>query len=210
MDNVDQSSEILNLISGGMRPGLRWFPEDVSIFNLAMNLVGMANTDGGLVVLGVSPSQAELVGVSDPEAAYERVFQAALLAEPTLVLPIPHSVTVQKPGMLNTVNLILVTVPSGLPHVYSLDGRYFGQQGAQTNPLPARQLYKLLNQRSAVQFETRLIPEATLADLNDEQVMDYAERVGNVPNGDLRRSFEFLIRRGCLKRVDNEIQLTYA
>ena len=210
VDKVDYSSEILALISGGMGPCLQWFPEDIPLSNLAMALVGMANSDGGTVILGVSPRMGKLVGVINSEAACERIFQAALLADPILVLPVPRQVAVRQPGMLNPVNLILVSVPAGLPYVYSLDGRYFGRQGTQTNPLPARQLYKLLNLRGTVQFESRLIPEASLSDLDDEQVIAYAHQVGAVPEGDLQGSFEFLVRRGCLKRVQAEIQLTYA
>jgi ATP-dependent DNA helicase RecG len=208
--SVDQSSEIIQLIAYGMGPTLQWFPEDVPLSTLAMSLVGMANSNGGLVILGVSPHLGELVGVNDLDAANERVFQAALLADPTLVLPIPRQVRVIKPGTRETVVVLLVSVPSGLPNVYSLEGRYLGRQGTQTNPLPARQLYKLLNQRGTVRFETRLVAGATLTDLDEAKVADYAYRVGNVPEGDLPRSIEFLIRRGCLQRVENEIQLTYA
>ena len=207
---VDNSSGILELLSGGMGPSLQWFPEDVSLSSLATTLVGMANSDGGTVILGVSPRVGELVGVNDPEAAFERVFQSAILADPTLVLPIPRQVTAQRPGMLKPVNLVLINVPSGLPHVYSLDGRYFGREGTQTNPLPARQLYKLFHQRGTFQFESRVIPEASLTDLDDDKVMSYAHITGNVPQDDLGKSYEFLVRRGCLKRVGNELQLTYA
>ncbi len=207
---VDNSSEILSLLSRGMGPSLQWFPEDVPLSSLAATLVGMANSDGGTVILGVSPRVGELVGVNDPEAACEHVFQAAILADPTLVLPIPRHVTAQKAEMQKPVNLIIINVPAGLPHVYSLDGRYFGREGAQTNPLTARQLYKLFHQRGTVQFESRVIPEASLSDLDEDIVMTYADRIGNVPPGDLKKSYEFLVRRGCLKRAGNELQLTYA
>jgi ATP-dependent DNA helicase RecG len=155
-------------------------------------------------------TKGRLVGVFDPQAACDRVFQAALLSDPTLVLPVPRQVDVQKPGMPRPVVLVLVNVPSGLPHVYSLDGRYFGRQGAQTNPLPPRQLYRLLNQRGTVQFESRLVPEAGLNDLDQSQILAYAEQIGHVPGGDLERAYEFLIRRGCLKRIKEEYQLTNA
>jgi ATP-dependent DNA helicase RecG len=207
---IDQNSDILSLISAGMGPCLHWFPEDVPVSTLAMTLVGMANSEGGMVILGVSPRAGELVGIRDPGAASERVFQAALLADPTLVLPVPRQEAIHKTGQSKPINLILVTVPSGLPHVYSLDGRYFGRQGAQSAPLPARQLYKLLNQRGTVQFETRPLPEANLADLDESQVNAYAHQVGNVPEGDMERACDFLVRRGCLKRIGDEIQLTYA
>jgi ATP-dependent DNA helicase RecG len=207
---TDYSAEIISLLSGGMGPSLHWFPEDVPLSSLATTLVGMANNEGGMVILGVSPRAGELVGVNDKDAACERVFQAALLVDPTLVLPIPRQVTAQKMGELKPVNLILINVPAGLPYVYCLDGRYLGREGTQTNPLSARQLYKLLHQRGTVQFESRGIPEAGLHDLNEIEVMAYAHDAGNVPTGDLEKSYEFLVRRGCLKRVGNALQLTYA
>lgn len=207
---MDNSSEILSLLSSGMGPSLQWFPEDVSLSTLASTLVGMANSNGGTVILGVSPRVGELVGVNDPETACDRVFQSAILAEPTLVLPIPRKVTAQKAWMLKPVNLVMINVPSGLPHVYSLDGRFFGREGTQTNPMPPRQLYKLFHQRGTFQFESRVIPEASLTDLDEDKVISYAHISGNVPPGDLGKSFEFLVRRGCLKRVGDEFQLTYA
>ena len=207
---TDNSDEILTLLSGGMGPLLHWYPEDVPLSTLAMTLVGMANSEGGMVILGVSPRVGEPVGIKDSEVACERVFQAALLADPTLVLPIPRLVSAHKPGKLNPVNLIQIIVPAGLPHVYCLDGRYLGREGTQTNPLSARQLYKLLHQRGTVQFESRVIPEAGLQDLNNDEVMAYAHTVGNIPLDDLDRAYEFLVRRGCLKRVGDELQLTYA
>jgi ATP-dependent DNA helicase RecG len=207
---VDSMAEIKTLLTAGMGPSLQWFPEEVSLSSLAAALVGMANTEGGTVILGVSPRVGELIGVKDPEAACERVFQAAFLADPTLVLPIPRKVMVQKQGMLNPVDLIVVSVPAGLPHVYSLDGRYLGREGAQTNPLSARKLYKLLHQRGTVQFESRPVPDAKLADLDDDQVMAYAQAIGFVPAHDLVKAYELLIRRGCLVRVGSDLQPTYA
>ena len=207
---LDYSAEILTLLSGGMGPLLHWFPEDVPLSSLAMTLVGMANNDGGTVILGVSPRAGELVGVNDPDAACEHVYQAALLVDPTLVLPIPRHIAAQKSGMPKPVNLILINVPAGLPYVYCLDGRYLGREGTQTNPLSARRLYKLLHQRGMVQFESRVIPDAGLHDLNENEVMAYAHDAGNVPPDDLEKSYEFLVRRGCLKRMGDELQVTYA
>ncbi len=207
---ADNSAEILTLLSGGMGPSLQWFPEDVPLSSLAGTLVGMANSEGGAVILGVSPRAGELVGVSDTEAAIERIFQATITTDPTLVLPIPRQVTAQRAGMLKPVNLILINVPAGLPHVYSLDGRYFGRDGTQTSPLHARHLYKLLQQRGTVQLESRVIPEANLTDLDADKVITYTHDAGNVPPDDLEKSYDFLVRRGCLKRTGNELQLTYA
>lgn len=207
---MDQSTEIITLLSGGMGPRLHWFPEDVSLSALATTLVGMANSDGGTVIIGVSPRAGELVGIKNPEATFEHVFQASFLIDPTLVLPLPFLVEAQKTGMEEPVNLIQIDIPAGLPYVYCLDGRYLGREGTQTNPLSARQLYKLLHTRGTMQFESRVIAEAGISDLNEDEIKAYAHAAGNVPVDDRDRAFEFLVRRGCLKRVGNELQVTYS
>jgi len=193
-----------------MSSTLHWFPEDVPVAVLASTLVGMANSEGGIVIIGVSPHAGELIGVSDPQSVYEKIFQAAILSEPTLVLPIARQVTARSAGMQMPVNLLIITVPTGLPHVYSLDGRYLGRDGAHTSPLPARRLYKLVNERSFVQFESRLVPDAGLDDLDTDSILDYAHTVGGIPSDDLEKSYDFLVKRGCLKRVGDELKLTYA
>ncbi len=204
----EDTNDLLRQISAGMGPVLHWFAEDVPASTLAMTLVGMANCDGGTVILGVSSRSGELVGVSDMDAVLERVFQAAFMADPALVLPMPQRV---KAGdSEDAVELVIVTVPAGLPHVYSLEGRYFGREGKQTNPISARQLYRLLHQRGTVQFEARIVADASLDDLDGEQVMAYAQQAGNISTGDFARAYEFLVRRGCLIRVGEELQLSYA
>jgi ATP-dependent DNA helicase RecG len=210
LDKLDNSTDILTLLSGGMGPFLHWFPEDVPLSTLATTLVGMANSEGGTIIIGVSPRAGALVGIKDTDTTFERVFQAAFLIDPTLVLPIPQLITAQKTEMEKPINLIQINIPAGLPHVYCLDGRYLGREGTQTNPLSARQLYKLLHTRGTVQFESRVIPEAGLPDLNVDEIMAYAHNAGNVPLVNLDRSLEFLLRRGCLKRAGNELQVTYA
>lgn len=179
---------------------LHWFPEDVSVSRLATILVGMANTDGGLVILGVAPRAREILGVSHPAEAQDHIFQAALLADPPLVLPLPELV----PAGENSV--LLMRVPEGLPHVYSLDGRFWGREGTQTNPLSARRLRQLLVERGVVQFESRVPPDAALADLDTNQIDTYlqaSQRTGEDPH-------LFLLRRGCLMRVEGELCPTYA
>lgn len=193
-----------------MSSSLHWFPEDVHISSLGSTLVAMANSGGGTVILGVSPRLGELVGVSDLQAVKEKIYQAAILAEPTLVLPLARQVLVQSTGVKKSVNLILVSVPPGLPHVYSFDGRFFGRDGSHNSPLPARHLYKLLDERGYIQFETRLVTDASLSDLDAESVLAYAQTVGNVPPHDLVTAYDFLVKRGCLKRHEDDLSVTYA
>ena len=51
-----------------MGPELHWFPGDVSRMELAAALVGMANTGGGTIYLGITPRSNKITGVSDVAA----------------------------------------------------------------------------------------------------------------------------------------------
>jgi len=195
------STDILQLINQGMRSALHWFPEDVPVARLAATLVGMANAAGGTVLLGISPRGGSIQGISDLETSIDQVFQAALLAEPPLVLPVPRTECV------NGVQVIRVTVPPGLPHVYSLEGRYLARNGKQETPLPARQLRALLVERGVIQFETRIPPGATLDNLDFAQVTNYLQVLGL---SDEASPEEALHRRGCLILEEGELHPTYA
>ena len=46
---------ISKLISQGKSEELHWFPEGESVSNLSVTMVGMANTAGGTLIIGVSP-----------------------------------------------------------------------------------------------------------------------------------------------------------
>jgi ATP-dependent DNA helicase RecG len=196
------STEINLLLLKGMGLGLHWFPEDFAPERLAATLAGMANSGGGTVLIGIAPRSGHVQGVKHPQECLDKIFQAALSVEPTLVLPIPRFITVDEQN-----KVFLVSVPEGLPHVYSLDGRYFGREGRQTQPLSARRLRQLLLERGAISFESRVPPGAELEDLDSDQVAAYLEAVGLA--GVLSPG-EALLQRGCLQRVDGRLKPTYA
>ncbi len=185
----------------GMGENLHWFPADVAVTRLAVTLAGMANMQGGTVILGVAPRSKEIHGVHDVEAALDLVFQASLLADPPLVIPIPNTVQV------GSVKTLVISVPAGLPHVYNVDGRYWGREAAQTNPLPARRLREILLERGVVQFETRFASNASLDDLDLEKVHRYLEALKLARDEPYE---EVLLRRGCLQKVDGRLLPTYA
>lgn len=191
------ASEIQTSLAQGMNQSLHWFPAEALVSRLAAVLVGMANGEGGSVLLGIAPRSAQVSGIPEPERALETVFQAALLADPPLVLPLPQQIQVE--GQ----TVIRLRVPAGLPHVYNLDGRYLGREGAQTNPLPARRLRQLLMERGVVHFESQSPPSTNLEDLDLEQVSAYCERYRELVPGSANLTWqEILLRRGCLLRVD--------
>jgi ATP-dependent DNA helicase RecG len=191
----------LSLIAQGMGPDLHWFPDSVSVSDLATTLVAMANTDGGRVILGVAPRAGNIQGVKDPEKSIDKVFQASLLAEPVLVLPLP---SIQPAG---SEEVVVVTVPPGLPHVYNLEGRYLRRSGRYNEPFSARKLRELLVSRGVLQFESRVPPDTSLDDLDEGQIDAYIQHL-NIPGKEDWR--EVLAQRGCLIKEGKDWVPTYA
>jgi ATP-dependent DNA helicase RecG len=190
------------LLAQGMTENLHWFPEDTPLSRLSAALVSMANTNGGQVILGVSPRSGEIIGVRQPEETIDRILQAALLADPPLLLPMPEL------QPLGATQVISVTVPAGLPNVYSLDGRYLGREGRQINPLSARRLRELLMERGVLQFDSEPQPDATLDDLDQQKISEYVAFFGQLSS---ETAEEVLLRRGCLRRDSRTIfHPTYA
>ncbi len=195
MTTLGQAENFALQLAQGMSQCLHWFPEDVSPERLAQVLVGMANTQGGSVLLGVAPRSAQVLGVSDIPGLMDCVFQAMLLADPALILPLPEVIHLQEKALLH------IQVPAGLPHVYSLQGRYLGRDRTQTNPLPARQLRRLLVERGAIQFESLCPPGASLKDLDEAQIEAYLKLVSWPAH---EPAEQVLLRRGCLRQGNGE------
>jgi ATP-dependent DNA helicase RecG len=150
-------------------------------------------------------------GIQNPQEAQDRVFQAALLCDPPLVLPIPRLAPSSQGEVL------WITIPAGLPHVYNLEGRYLGRENTQTNPLSARRLRQLLMERGVIQFESQVPSGASLTDLDEEKIGQYIDLL-DLPTESLQGGAasdsagrqQILLRRGCLKLSGGALAPTYA
>ena len=188
------------LLTREMDATLHWYPENFSLTGLAETLVAMANAKGGKVLLGISPREGKVQGISDPEAVIDLVFQASLLADPVLVLPMPVRQEISGKTVL------IVTVPDGLPHAYNIQGKYLTRDEHRNAPIPARQLRELLVARGVLQFESRVPPDATLDDLDQTQIQAYLEEI-NRADADWQQT---LLQRGCLAKEGGQLLPTYA
>jgi ATP-dependent DNA helicase RecG len=158
---------------------------------LAETLAALANAHGGLVVVGVSGRGKKVEGLSDIEAARLAALDAALACTPPLVLPLPEL------APHGEATLLILNIPSGLPHVYSVHGKYLRRVGPANQPLAPEALRKLLLERGETSWE-RLVPTGvTLDDLDPGKLSAYVRRVGPAAEGD---PLAFLFRRGCLAR----------
>jgi len=182
--------DIRAVLAQGIGSSLHWFPADVSVSRLASVMVGLANGCGGRILIGIAPRSPQVQGVYDLEKTLDTVLQAALLIDPPLVLPIPSAETIDQR------TIMVVSIPSGLPDVYNLEGRYLGREETQTNPLPARKLRALLMERGVIQFERQTHPDATINDLNTDAIIEYMSWLGLPETEPIE---PLLLKRGCVR-----------
>jgi ATP-dependent DNA helicase RecG len=189
------------LISQGKGQTLDWHPWDVSAPALATSLVALANGVGGTVLVGLTPRSGRPQGLRDPEAAIDVALRAALSATPPLIIPLPR--VTEKDGRA----LLFITVPPGLPHVYSLGGKYLIRDGTRNRPLSPRALRRLMMARGELSWEAQTPDGVTADDLDWEAVAAYVEGLEGL--GDVSPE-TVLLRRGCLARQGDDIAPTYA
>jgi ATP-dependent DNA helicase RecG len=201
MDEVLTMTEMVaQLIADGANEQTVFVTERVRLEDLAETLAAMANRNGGVVVVGVGGRvRPKLEGLRDVAAAQELALSAALLCTPPLLLPLPKLVEQDSQTVLQ------IDVPPGLPHVYSVHGKYLMRQGAVNVPIPPHTLHQLLLERGTVGWE-RLTSDALMDDLDQAKIHRYLERVGPAAGYPLGEdATAWLERRGCITRDDDRV-----
>jgi ATP-dependent DNA helicase RecG len=168
---------------------------------LVETLVAFANAGGGTVVLGVDPRSGQPQPLTDPDGAVDRALKAALSTDPPLIIPLPE--LVQAGGRY----VLVITIPPGLPHVYSYKGKYLVRDGTDNRPLNPQQLRRLMVQRGAASFEALAPDGACLDNVDWARVDSYLSRLSGVPTANPEAA---LLRRGCLAQAGATLRPTFA
>lgn len=203
MDTID----IAQIYAQGQSETLAFEVEGAPVSRLAETLAALANAQGGSVLVGVDPATDTVKGVREVDAAREKAMAAGLRCEPPLVLPRPGMV------MLEGRPILLVTIPSGLPHAYALRGKYMTRDGKKNRALGPRQLRDLLRNRGEGNFEAQALPGATLDDLDRERVHGYGLLFLSEDTARHRwdeATLDLLYRRGCLAKENSTYRPTVA
>lgn len=166
-----------------------FLPPDSTAGRLAQTLVALANGRGGYLVIGLSKS-GKLQPFPLPQAAQDRLMEAALQCDPPIIISTPAILPWQDGVVL------VATVPPDLPNVYNFEGQYLIWAEGKIAPLKGADLRRLIFARTDSGFDAEIQPSATPADLNWEAVRAYTASVDG-----LRRlsAEEALLKRGCLK-----------
>ena len=138
---------------------------------LADKLAAMANTIGGVCVLGVDDKTREINGIALDKLDLVEKFLYEICDD--LVRP-PLNVTIirmELPDSLGKLQPVAkVDVPRSL-FVHKSPGGYFRKQGSAKKELPPDMLARLFQQRSQariIRFDEQAVPETSLADLDED------------------------------------------
>lgn len=202
-----QASSTISAIECDETAGYQELPAQASEQQLAAAFAAMANAKGGVVVVGP-------YGLEEVAAAEGKVKRALATCEPPLLGLAVHVLEIGE------TRHVRVSIPAGLPDVYSVDGRYWIRQGKRNRVLSGKPLKQLFLERHALSdghtsFESQPVPNASLDDLNWGKVQEYlrysnraaSPEVDSLSRDDLVR---ILYQLGCLIRVENGFQPNYA
>ncbi len=140
---------------------------------LAERMCGMANAQGGLIIIGVEDSSLTVVGVPDARMALTRdmVLRAARQIDPSLLLdPAEPEVYV-----LDGKRVVVATIPPSRGPVYQASGVFWIRRGTHTVPLSASEMLELANDRGLQDWELQPARDATMKDIDPERVDAYVE-----------------------------------
>lgn len=177
---------------------------------LAERMCGMANAQGGLIIIGVEDSSLEVVGVPDARMTLTRdmVLRAARQIDPSLSLdPAEPEVYV-----LDSKRVVVATIPPSRGPVYQASGVFWIRRGTHTVPLSASEMLELANDRGLQDWELQPVHDATMKDVNPERVDAYVRQRSARSRG-LRRFDnlqQFLIGLKCARIVNRKAVPTNA
>ncbi len=164
--------ELKRLVQGGETNTVELKIAAPRAVEMAERLCGMANAQGGLIIVGVKDATHEVVAV--PEKRIGETLDVVLRAvrqmiKPELVLD-PAEPEIY---MVSGKKLVVSTVRPSHGPVYQAHGIYWVRRGTHTVSLGLAELLEMANDRGLVDWEHQPARNATMDDIEREKVNAY-------------------------------------
>jgi predicted HTH transcriptional regulator len=210
MGNLSETA-LKNLIKGGETNTVELKVAAPRATEMAERLCGMANAQGGLVIIGVKDSNREIVGVPDHRIgetldvisrAVRKMIQPELVLDPSE----PEIYT------LSGRKVVVATVRPSSGPVYQAHGIYWIRRGTHTVSLSLAELLEMANDRGLLDWEHQPARHATMEDIDLEKVRAYlALRSANTRQASRFEHIErVLIGMGCAVTTNSGLVPTNA
>ena len=142
---------------------------------MAERLCGLANAQGGCIIIGVADESLEIIGVPDKRLALTKdvVLRAARrIIKPVLLLDPPEL----EEYVLDGRKLVVATVPPNTGPIYQAGGVFWVRRGTHTVPLSVDEIVELAHDRGLVSWELQPARKATMADIDAKRVEEHLHR----------------------------------
>jgi ATP-dependent DNA helicase RecG len=198
-------AELKKLIKGGETNTVELKVAAPRATEMAERLCGMANAQGGVVIIGVKDSLHEIVGVADNRVGETLdVISRAVrqMIKPELVLDPPEPEIYTVSGK----KLVVATVKPSHGPVYQAHGIYWVRRGTHTVSLSLSELLEMANDRGLIDWEHQPAHNATMEDIDLEKVKAYlARRTANSGRASRFKELErALVGMECAVVVGND------
>jgi len=167
--------ELMQLIKGGETNTVEFKVAAPRATEMAERLCGMANAQGGVVIIGIKDSTHEIVGVPDNRISETLdVISRAVrqMIKPGLVLDPPEPEIYVVSGK----KLVVAAVRPSHGPVYQAHGIYWVRRGTHTVSLGLSELLEMANDRGLVDWEHQPAHNGTMEDIDLEKVEVFLAR----------------------------------
>lgn len=139
--------------------------------DLAERLCGLANMQGGYIIIGVEDEDLSIVGIDDRRMPMTKdvVLRAARQIQPTLILDPPEP----EVYIIDGKSVVVVSIPSNKGLLYQSSGVFWARRGTYTVPLIAEEIFELANDRALISWESHFASHATMADIDMDHVQKH-------------------------------------
>ena len=181
------------------RKSARLAPKD-----LATHIYAFANASGGMIVLGIE-NNGDITGVTDDQENVLRQAGIDYLEYPPETIVKVYTVPVAD-GIKSCKLLSISVQPNHSRIVKMKNGDAYLRVGDQSRKLNASQLLELEYSKGTRSFETTIIEEASLEDLDNALIDEYI----SILNPAASDRIEILHARGLVRRVEGKEKITVA
>src|SRR2546428_12800001 len=142
MPKVSEAA-LLRLIAGGETNTVELKRASPRPTEMAERLCGMANAQGGIIIVGVEDADLRIIGIPNDRIALtiDVILRAARQIEPKLLLDPPEPEIYELDGK----RLVVATVPPNPEPIYQSSGVCWVRRGTHTIPLSGSVMLELSN-----------------------------------------------------------------
>ncbi|GAC1364463.1 MAG: ATP-binding protein [Ktedonobacteraceae bacterium] len=170
-----QESELKHIIAGGESTTAELKVAPPRPGELAERLCGMANGQGGLLIVGVEDNPLKIVGVQDTRVAIDVLLRATRHIQPVLFLNPPEP----EVYLLDDQPVVVASVLPNDGPLYQSGGVCWIRRGTHTVPLSVPEMLEAANDRGLVSWGLQPARKATMNDINLERVKAYLYQRSN-------------------------------